>query len=368
MSIDNAIDRYHRQWILPGIGADGQRRLNSSHALLVGCGALGCTMADLLTRGGVGTLSIIDRDVVELTNLQRQSLFSERDAREAMPKAEAAGARLRGVNSSIKIRPMVADFTAANAEEVLLDGALPAVGVILDGTDNFATRYLLNDLAVKHAIPFLYGGAVGTRGMTMSILPARDGIPATPCLRCLFPDCPQPGAAATCDTAGILGPVSTTVAAHQAAEAIKVLIGRPDLCDRSLTEFDSWTNSHRRLDVAGSKDPACPCCVQRRFEFLDGRAVQEVSVICTRTGGGAVQVTPERGAGAVIDLERLRLTLTPHGEFSANRLVLRGVLAGENTDGEHPIELTVFSDGRAIIRGTTEPAVARSIYARYIGA
>lgn len=357
-----SIDRYHRQAILPDIGEEGQRRLLSGHALIVGCGALGCAQADLLARAGVGTLTIVDRDVVELTNLQRQTLFDERDAREANPKAEAAARRLRAVNSSIAVRPIVADFTHTNAEAILLDAAAPPVGVILDGTDNLATRYLLNDLSVKHAVPYIYGGAVATRGMAMSLLPG----PASPCLRCVFPEPPTDAALQTCDTAGILGPIVSIVSSLQAVEAIKVLVGRPDLCSTALTELDPWANHSRRLGLDRAKDPACPCCALGQFEFLLGRHAQEVSVICTRNNGGAVQVSPPRAQS--LDLKALATRLKEQGGFNLTDRSLRGVLLHEQSEGTFPIELTVFHDGRAIVRGTTEPAFARAIYARYVGA
>jgi molybdopterin/thiamine biosynthesis adenylyltransferase len=362
------ISRYHRQTLLEGIGEDGQQRLASSHALLVGCGALGCTIADQLVRAGVGTLTIVDRDVVELTNLQRQSLFTERDAREALPKAEAAAARLKSVNSQVRVRAVVDDLTHRNAEAILASPGGTSPSVLLDGTDNFATRYLLNDLAVRHGIPFVYGGAVATRGMSMTILPSPPGSDPTPCLRCIFPDLPVPGTAQTCDTAGILGPVAAIVASCQAADAIKVLLGRADLCSRTLLEFDLWSNARRRIDLTNARDPECPCCGERRFEFLEGRLAQDAAVICTRTGGGSVQVAPSRESRAApLDLPALARRLAPHGEFTVNTFLLRGTFAHERSDSAHPLELTVFRDGRAIVRGTTEPGFARAVYARYIG-
>lgn len=358
------IDRYHRQAILPDIGESGQRRLMSSHALIVGCGALGCAQADLLARAGVGTLTIVDRDVVELTNLQRQTLFDERDARDATPKAEAAARRLRTVNSSITVNTIVADFTHDNSESILFDSRHPPISIILDGTDNLGTRYLLNDLAVKHNLPYIYAGAVGTRGMMMPILPAAD--PPSPCLRCIFPDIPTDPTMLTCDTAGILGPVVAIAAAYQAAEAIKVLVGRPDLCSRGLVEFDPWLNHWRRIAAGSARSPDCPCCGRRSFEFLAGTHAQRVTVICTRNNGGAVQIAPPSAAS--IDLAALRARLSSQGDFIANDQLIRGVLRHEQSDSAFPIELTVFRDGRTIVRGTTEPGVARAIHARYVGA
>lgn len=342
---------------------DGQRRLLGSHAMIVGCGALGCVSADLLVRAGVGTVTIIDRDIVEVTNLQRQTLFDERDARDALPKAEAAANRLRRVNSGITIRPLVTDYTHENAEAVLFPRESPPVGVIVDGSDNLGTRYLLNDLAVKHGIPYVYAGAVGTRGMTMTILPSASAA----CLRCVFPDLPADPAMLTCDTAGILGPVVAIAAAHQAVEVIKILTGRADLCSRELAEFDPWANQFRRIGLAGAKNPECPCCGNRAFDFLSGRHAQQVSVICTRNNGGAVQIASRPGAPH-LDLPALCARLRSQGEFIVNDQLLRGVLRHEQSDSAFPIELTVFRDGRTIVRGTTESGIARAIHARYVGA
>ena len=216
---DPALARYHRQMLLPSIGEDGQRRLASSTAVIVGCGALGTVSADALVRAGVGRIVIVDRDIVELTNLQRQVLFDESDARAGLPKAAAAARRLGATNSAIRIVPIVADFTSQKAESIILGTPQDAgvrAQVVLDGTDNFQTRYLLNDVCVKHGIPLVYGGAVGTTGMTMTIATAID--PPTPCLRCVFPEAPAPGSTPTCDTAGILGPVAGIVASLQAIE------------------------------------------------------------------------------------------------------------------------------------------------------
>ncbi|MBC7770947.1 MAG: ThiF family adenylyltransferase [Pyrinomonadaceae bacterium] len=369
--------RYHRQMLLPDIGESGQQRLAESHALLIGCGALGCGIADLLVRAGVGTLTIVDRDVVELTNLQRQSLFDERDARDATPKAEAAAARLRRVNSLVRIIPLVMDFSSAVAEDIFdshhvsihtpSTAPTPPVNVIVDGTDNFAARYLMNDLAVKRAIPFIYGGAVATGGMTMTILPR-----VSPCLRCVFPDSPGVGISMTCDTAGILGPVAAVVSAMQAAEAIKAMLGKTQHCSTHLVEIDLWANAHRRVNLASARDPHCPCCVQHRFEFLDGLHESDASVICTRIGGGAVQIQPRRHCSQSppahrIDLASIAQRLAPHGTFLATSHVLRGNLATTSPDESEPIELTIFADGRAIIRGTMEVGVAKAIYARYVG-
>jgi adenylyltransferase/sulfurtransferase len=358
---DADLSRYHRQMLLPGIGEDGQRRISTSHALLIGCGALGCAIADQLARAGVGTITIVDRDIVELTNLQRQTLFDESDAAAGSPKAEAAAARLRRINSSIQIRPVVADFGSRNAETIALKGG-PRPAVVLDGTDNFMTRYLINDLCVKHSIPFIYGGAIATSGMSMTVIPGM-----TPCLRCLFDQPPAPGNTPTCDTAGVLGAVTTTIGAHQAAEAIKILAGRPEAASRALLEIDMWSGRQRRLDVSAARrvsgEQPCECCVQHRYPYLSGDLAADSTVLC---GRNAVQVNPPLDLVTQrLDLDALAARLRPHGVFEATRVMLRGRLTGKN--GEEGLELTVFPDGRAIIRGTLEPALARSIYARYVG-
>ncbi len=352
--------------LLPDIGEAGQRRFLESHAMLVGCGALGCVIADQLARAGVGTMTIVDRDIVETTNLQRQMLYDERDAAEGLPKAEAARRRLSQINSSITVRALVADFNSDTAEGILSTSPPPSVrlsvspSLLLDGTDNFETRYLLNDLAVKHGVPLIYGGAVGTRGMQMTVIPGR-----TPCLRCVFPEPPAPGTAATCDTAGVLAPAAAIVASCQATDAIKLLVGRPDLIPATLLEFDLWTTHRRRIDLSTHpRGGDCPCCGLRRFEYLDGQRTQSALTLC---GRGATQVSPPHGHGGGVDLRALASRLAAHGAFSVNEFLLRGDLARERTERGDPVSLTVFSDGRAIIRGAPTPEQARSIYARYVG-
>ena len=349
MTLD--LHRYHRQMLLPGIGEEGQGRLMASTAVVVGCGALGCASADLLARAGVGKLILIDRDVVELTNLQRQCLFDERDAAEGTPKAEAARRRLAAVNSGITVQARVADLHAANAEE-LLAGA----GVIVDGTDNFETRYLLNDVSVKRGVAYCYGGVVGTRGMQATFVPGR-----TACLRCVFEAPPPAGSTPTCDTAGVLGPVVQIVGACQAADALKVLLGRLDLLSGTLLDMDLWANRRRRVELSGARRD-CPCCGGRRLEFLDGERAGLATSLC---GRHAVQVRPPETVR--FDLPGLARRLSPHGEFTATMFLVRGVLRGEQGE-DGPLGLTVFSDGRALVHGTDRPEVARGVYARYVGA
>lgn len=346
--------RFHRQMLVPGIGPEGQRRLAQSHMAIVGCGALGCTIADLLSRAGVGRLTIIDRDTVETTNLQRQVLYTEADAQEGRPKADAAAARLKAVNSACRVFAEVSDLTPQNAESLLGIQADPPTAV-LDGTDNFATRYLLNDVCIKHGVPLVYGGAVATGGLQFTVIPGRG-----PCLRCLFPEPPEPGASPTCDTAGILAAASTIVASLQVAEAVKLAVGDGSNVGSAMVSLDVWTNRQQRVEVAGQRRADCPCCGLRKFEFLQGVRADEARTLC---GRGAVQVTPAGGAGE-IDLAALAGRLRTHGNVVLGE---RHVRAAIRSADQAPLELTVFSDGRAIVGGVTDATLARSIYARYVG-
>lgn len=354
----HAPDRYARQRILPGFGEDAQAALARAHIVIVGVGALGCTSADLLCRAGVGRLTLIDRDVVEWSNLQRQSLYDEDDARRGVPKAEAAAARLGRINSSIAIEPIVADFKGANAQALLglstqgrSDRAKEAC-CLVDGSDSAQTRHLLNDVAVKHAIAYAYAGVVGTRAMQATF------VPGGACLRCVFPDVPAPGAMPTCDTAGVLAPAAAIVAAAQAADAMKVALGRADLLARSLLEFDMWANRRRRVDLVDARDPACPCCSLRRFEALAAHDEADTQ-LC---GQDAVQVFPHAGAGGGrVDLAALAVRWQPIGPVVRTAFMVRLTLA------EPRVEISAFGDGRAIVKGTRKPEQARALYARYIG-
>ena len=333
-------ERYSRQILFPGIGRRGQEALLSAHAVIVGCGALGSFHAAALARAGVGRLTIIDRDYIEPANLHRQWLFEEADAAQALPKAAAAARRIAALDSSLRVRGVVADLTAANAAE-LLEGA----GVILDGADNFETRYLVNDFAVSRGIPWIYGAAVGSYGLAMPVIPGR-----TPCLRCVYPD-PPSGIQPTCETAGVLNAIVSLIASLQAAEALKILSGHADLVRPGITTADIWTGALRQVrDIP--RDPECPACARREFPFL--QETQRPPV--TLCGRNAVQL---REYERPIDLLELRKRLEPLGEVRANEFALRFTIP--------PYELTVFPDGRAIVKGTADPAVARSLYARYIG-
>ncbi|HEX8499666.1 MAG TPA: ThiF family adenylyltransferase [Pyrinomonadaceae bacterium] len=337
------MERYSRQILFEGIGEEGQRRLAASRALVVGCGALGSAQVEMLARAGVGRLRVVDRDFVEESNLQRQTMFTERDARERSPKAVAAARRVAEINSEVGCEPEVADVNQSNAER-LVGGC----DVVLDGTDNFATRFLVNDACVKLGVPWVYGAAVGSYGVTMTIRPH-----ATPCLRCVFSEVPPAGSAPTCDTAGVIMPVISIVAAVQVAEAFKLLTAKFENLHGGLMQFDVWRNEWRRIS-AGARAPDCPACALGRFESLEAEAGDLATVLC---GRDAVQVTP-RGAAA-LDLDALAARLSAAGEVKANEYLVRLRAGG--------YELTVFRDARAIVRGTDDAAVARSVYARYVG-
>lgn len=345
------IDRYHRQALLPQIGREGQLRLSAARVLLVGCGALGCVIADQLVRAGIGLLRVVDRDIVELTNLQRQVLFDEADVRNQTPKAVAAAAKLAGINSTVHLEPVVADVHAGNVEELagLIAGRDP-VDVILDGTDNVETRYLINDVAVKHAIPWIYGACVGTEGRTLLIRP-----PHTACLRCLFPEPPAAADLPTCDTAGVLGPAAAIVASLQVTAALRLFTGATHADEPFLT-FDVWRSRFREVSTAGAKRPDCPTCGQRKFDFLNRSDANRSTSLC---GRNAVQV---RSSSVSVNLKQLAQKLGRIGDTSITPHLIRCVLR-EPAD----IRLTVFPDGRAIVHGTEDLERARSIYARFIG-
>ncbi|MFL6228414.1 MAG: ThiF family adenylyltransferase [Pyrinomonadaceae bacterium] len=337
------MDRYSRQILFAGIGAEGQRRLREARALVVGCGALGSAQAESLARAGVRHLRIADRDFVEESNLQRQTLFTERDARERLPKAVAAARRINEINSDVEVEPVVTDVTHANVER-LVEGC----DVVLDGTDNFATRYLLNDACVKHNVNWIYGAAVGSYGVTMTVRPR-----TTPCLRCVFEDMPPAASAETCDTAGVIQPIISVVAAVQVSEAMKLLTGHAEALHGALMQFDVWRNEWRRIKL-GQPSPDCATCARGLYETLAAEAREFAAVLC---GRDAVQISPARASQ--IDLAALAERLRAAGEVKANEYLVR-LNAGD-------YELTIFRDARAIIRGTDDTATARTLYARYVG-
>jgi len=340
-------EKYSRQILFAGVGESGQERLLASSAVLVGCGALGTVAANLLVRAGLGRLRVIDRDFVEASNLQRQSLFEEADARESLPKAVAAERRLRAINSGVQVEGVVADLTPTNARELVASYPL-----ILDGTDNFETRLLLNDAAISLGVPWIYAAAVGSYGVTLTIRPGE-----TVCLACLLEGDEKSGAAlgaeATCDTAGVLNSAVSVIASIQATEALKILAGKPEALHGRLISCDVWAG--RFQSVRAERNPRCRACVRREFDYLEGEAQPHI----TMCGRDSVQIHERSRKFDLGDLGR-RLATSPSADVRNNRFLLRFRVP--------PYEMTVFADGRAIVKGTTDPAVARSLYARYLGA
>ncbi|MDP6957263.1 MAG: ThiF family adenylyltransferase [Planctomycetota bacterium] len=334
-------DRYSRQILFPGIGKGGQEKLQASRVTVIGCGALGTSLCNLLARAGVGYLRIIDRDFVEANNLQRQVLFDEEDAAQALPKAVAAAAKLQKINSEIEIDPIVTDLRAGNIESLLADSHL-----VLDGTDNFETRFLINDACVKRNLPWIYGGCVGSYGMVLPVFPGE-----TACLTCWLEDRPEPGSTATCDTAGVLNTIASTIAALQGNEAIKFLSGNRAEIFSGLTAIDLWKNSHQTMKVPRRVD--CDPCGKGIFSFLEKGEESLATSLC---GRDAVQIVPST---TTLNLEELETRLESAGEVSRNDYLLQLRLQ-EN-------ELTLFPDGRAIVKGTNDPSRARSLYAKYVG-
>jgi adenylyltransferase/sulfurtransferase len=333
-------ERYSRQLLFPGIGTEGQQKLANSRIAIVGCGATGSVLSSLLVRAGVGYVRIIDRDYIEASNLQRQVLFDEADAAESLPKAIAAGRKLQLINSSVTIEPHVEDLTPGNCEDLLEE-----VDLVLDGTDNFETRYLLNDYAVREARPWIYTAAVGSYGVTMNVLPGE-----TACLACVFPQSPT-GAVETCDTGGILNSAVNLIASVAVTEAMKFLVGARGQMRRTLLSFDAWHNDHSEIR-ADHPRADCSVCHEREFVYLNGRAHPHIS-LC---GRNSVQIHERHRP---INFAELESRLSVHGEVRYTEYVLKFVRS--------PYELTLFPDGRAIIKGTTDTGVARSLYARFIG-
>ena len=336
-------ERYSRQILFREIGRIGQEELLRSRVCLIGCGALGAAHAEMLARAGVGRLKIVDRDFVEFTNLQRQTLFSEADARERLPKAIAAQKRIAAINSEIEVEPIVADVNNSNVESLIKNCDL-----VLDGTDNFQVRYLINDACVKMNTPWIYGAAVSGYGAAMTIIPHR-----TPCLRCIFEEMPDAGSAPTCDTAGVIMPIIAIVSAVQVAEALKILTGNFDDLHKSLMQFDVWQNDWRKIKL-GAPDADCETCGKGNYEFLDAAFAEFSAVLC---GRNAVQIAPPKSVN--LDLKMLAERLQSFAEVKQNEYLLR--LNVED------FEVTIFRDGRAIIRGTDDVSKARAIYAKYIG-
>lgn len=336
-----AAGRYSRQELFAGIGPAGQERLGRARVLVVGCGALGSALAEMMVRAGLGQVMIADRDYVEPSNLQRQSLFEEEDAALGLPKAVAAEARLRRLNSDVDVRGIVTDVSGDTVDALVRD-----VDLVLDGTDNFETRFLLNDVCLREDIPWVYGACVGAHGLALLVRPR-----ISPCLRCLLGEKPAPGSGPTCDTAGVVAPIVHVIAGIQAGEALKVLAGRTESLLAGLVTVDLWDGVFDVMDLRGQV-PSCPACTAGRYDFVGGAAP---AVLC---GRDAVQVraTP----GAQVDLRGLAARLAAVGEVKANEYLVRF-----NT---HDAELVVFADGRAIVKGVSDPAEARRLYSKYVGA
>jgi molybdopterin/thiamine biosynthesis adenylyltransferase len=332
-------ERYSRQILFPAIGEEGQSRLAAARVALVGCGAIGAGLASLLARAGIGELRIIDRDFVEASNLQRQALFDEEDARASLPKAEAAARKIAAFNSAVSVRPEVADLTPKTA--ALLDGA----DVVLDATDNFETRYLINDYAVKNSVPWIYAAAIGSYATTMNILPGE-----TACLACIFP-APPTGTVETCDTAGILNSAVNFVASIQATEALKILTGAREQLRRTMISFDLWKNESSEI-ATGTPRADCVVCARREFHHLSGEGRPQI----TLCGRNSVQIHERERP---VDFGEMSTRLSPHGQVKYNEMVLKF--------WRDSYEITLFRDGRAIIKGTTDPVIARTLYARFVG-
>ena len=333
-------DRYSRQVLFKEVGLEGQQRLAGAKVALVGCGATGSALALLLARSGLGMLRIVDRDYVEPTNLQRQSLFDENDARESLPKALAAARQIARFNSQVAVEPHVADLTPANSGDLLGN-----VDLILDGTDNFETRYLINDYAVKNSVAWIYSAAVGSYAVTLNVLPGE-----TACLACVFPDPPR-GTVETCETAGILNSAVNLVASLAATEALKYLVGARSRMRRSLLSWDVWNNE--RAEVAAIRPrTGCRACGEKNFIHLAGEGRPHI----TLCGRNSVQIHERQRP---VDFGEMQKRLEPHGTVRHNEFVLKF--------WHEPYEMTLFPDGRAIIKGTTDTAIARSLYARYVG-
>jgi molybdopterin-synthase adenylyltransferase len=335
-------DRYSRQILFSGIGEEGQQRLLGARVLIVGCGALGSAHAESLARAGIGHLRIVDRDFVEPSNLQRQTMFTESDAEQRLPKAVAAANHLRQINSEVQIEPHIIDLNYSTIEPLL-----DACDVVIDGTDNFATRYLINDACVKHNVNWIYGAAVGSYGVTMTIRPHE-----TACLRCIFEEAPPAASAPTCDTSGVIMPIISVVSAVQVCEALKLITGRSADLHRSLMQFDVWRNEWRRIGT-GTPRADCPTCGLALYETLSS-STEGAAVLC---GRDAIQISPSQPTR--VNFSSLAERLRRAGEVKFNEYLLR-FKTGK-------FELTVFQDARSIIRGTDEIAVARSLYAKYIG-
>jgi molybdopterin/thiamine biosynthesis adenylyltransferase len=331
-------NRYSRQLILPQLGKEGQRKLQSAKVLLVGCGGTGCAIAEYLVRAGIGKLTLLDRDVVEKSNLHRQQLFEEADV--GSPKAYLAPEVLKRINSEVEIIGLAEDFSPANAEKLVNEA-----DIVMDGTDNLESRFIINDACVKLGKPWIYVGAVGTYGMRAVIRPGEGA-----CLRCFIPNAPDAGTIPTCATAGVLNTVPGLMGALAASEAIKLMVGLTP--SEKLLVYDVWTEDYHSIVLSRRKD--CPCCGQKKFEFLETPTVSKVQVLC---GHDSVQITPPRPAA--LDLQKLATALRESGDVEVHQLWLVLIV------GKH--RLTIFKNGRTLISGTDDEKTARSLYSKYVG-
>lgn len=338
-------ERFSRQVRYRPLGPEGQLRLAAAHVVVVGCGALGSVSAMALARAGIGRLTLIDRDVPEWSNLPRQILFTEQDVREGMPKAVVAACRLREIDSRLRVEGTVADLTAES-----IGSLCASADLIVDGTDNFETRFLINDFACRETIPWIYGGVIGAEGRVMPVVPG-----VTACLRCLIPEPPAPGSLPTCDTAGVIGPAVLVVGGVQAAEAIKLLVGTDQPLPSQLLVCDLWESSWRTIDLGPLAVGGCDSCRGGDYPWLTGAVSNEATVLC---GQDAVQF--RLGTGQTVDLEDLAVRLSAVGSVTVNRWLLRAEV-------EQGLTLSVFADGRLIVTGTRDPSRGRSIAARYVG-
>ncbi|MEN6319623.1 MAG: ThiF family adenylyltransferase [Syntrophaceae bacterium] len=336
-------NRYFKQLLLAEIGEEGQKRLSGSSAVVAGCGALGTVIVNSLVRAGVGRVTIVDRDFIELDNLPRQVLFDEDDIRKGLPKAIAAAEKLRRINSEVTIEPVVADLTAENIEQII-----KRADIVLDGTDNFETRFLINDTCVKLGIPWIYAGVVATYGMSFTIIPGE-----TPCFKCFINELPPPGSTPTCDTVGVLGTTVSIIASVEVTEGLKILLGKQDALLKKMLYIDAWYGTWNVFEL--KKDSKrCPVCDDRQFSFLEQKKGTRLTSLC---GQNAIQISPP--VSTSISFPELALRLKPHGEVLYNDYMLRFTIT--------PYEFTVFHDGRSIIKGTTDESEAKILFAKYIG-
>lgn len=338
-------ERYTRQAAFYGIGEAGQQKLANSRVMILGCGGLGSASASILARAGVGYLKIVDRDFLELNNLQRQILYEEHDVKEGLPKPIAAQRRINRINSTIHIDPIMDDVNRFNIEQLISD-----VDLVIDAADNFETRFLLNEACVKHNRTWIYGAAIESYGLTMNIIPGK-----TACLRCVMDNIPQPGSTPTCETVGVLASIVFIIASIQCAEAIKILIDKQDEINKGLVSIDVWQNIYQIIDITKEKiQKSCPVCNQRKFDFLEGKQGSAFTSLC---GRNAVQILPFKSIQ--VDLASLAIKLSNLGIVKVNEYLIRFEIDG--------FELAIFPDGRMIVKGTTDTGIARSLYSKYIG-